>query len=241
MLLALLLPIAAALAPAAAVMPIPFHFWVLAMSYQTEFCAIHQQNPECPGGIAQVKGLTLHGLWPNVDSGAAFEGPIRFKRPAISAATVAALATVMPSARCHIDAPYDADHFCLPDHEWEKHGTLSTLDPERYFQTAKSLADRFRALPAIIGLIATRAGATATASELAAALALDLPGEASKLVCDTKSGEHWLSEIEVALDFARYDAFPTPASFHTPFPDYVPPHPSDVSPYCPPEGPIRIR
>lgn len=219
-----------------------FQFWTLAMSYQTEFCTTHARNPECTGGIAKVKGLTLHGFWPSLNSGAIYEGPLSYARVPISETTIWQLATVMPSADCHIGASYSASDFCLVDHEWEVHGTLSGQAPDFYFQTAKLLADRFRALPGINGLIERHSGRTASAGELKAALALDLPGEPTKLVCEFKNDrEQWLVEIEVALDITRYDAFPTPASFHRPFHDYARSTPNGATHYCPTRVPIHIQ
>ena len=109
--LALLLQLSTAWAqqPAA---PGEFDFYLLNLSWSPEFCYIHDTSPEC----ASRPGFVVHGLWPQNNDGSY---PVSCsQRPGPS------------NPQANLDMTPDIS---LLQHEWEKHGTCTTLSPDRYF------------------------------------------------------------------------------------------------------------
>ena len=97
-----------------------FDYYVMALSWSPDWCALTgdgRHDPQCAAG----RGLTfiLHGLWPQNDAGgypsdchASFADPSR--------SDTAAMADIMSSSG-------------LAFHEWQRHGRCSGLSSDDYF------------------------------------------------------------------------------------------------------------
>src|SRR6187402_1342997 len=92
--------------------PGKFDFYLLNLSWSPEFCLTHGTNPQCATG----DGFIVHGLWPQNDDGSypAFCG----ERPGPS------------KPETNLDITPDLS---LLAHEWEKHGTCTSLSADDFF------------------------------------------------------------------------------------------------------------
>lgn len=100
-----------------------FDYYVLALSWQPNWCALEGDGrgaPECEDGRA--RGFTLHGLWPQHDTG--WPSYCRTTARDPSRGESAQMADVMGSAG-------------LAWHQWKKHGRCSGLAAADYFATAR--------------------------------------------------------------------------------------------------------
>lgn len=92
--------------------PGKFDFYLLNLSWSPEFCSIQGTSPEC----ASRPGFIVHGLWPQNNDGsypvscAERPGPAHPER--------------------NLDITPDLP---LLEHEWNKHGTCTTLSPDNFF------------------------------------------------------------------------------------------------------------
>jgi ribonuclease T2 len=124
--------------------------YVLAVSWQAEFCQGHQAKAECKTThikAYQDSHFTLHGLWPNVSAcgiNYGFCGDIKqddrgefCKLPAIpnEAQVDEILKDVMPGA--------GVNESCLERHEFYKHGSCQSLNSTAYFGLARELTQQF--------------------------------------------------------------------------------------------------
>jgi ribonuclease T2 len=94
----------------------PFDYYLLNLSWSPEFCFSHPGAAEC----AEHRAFTLHGLWPQNNTG-----------PYIENCSTA-------------PGPQDPSDFSdiYPDagllrHEWKTHGTCSGLAPDAFFKLAR--------------------------------------------------------------------------------------------------------
>jgi ribonuclease T2 len=161
---------------------VPVRGNTLALSWSPQFCREHAGDRRHAGQCAASGqfGFILHGLWPEGEGASA---------PAWCAA-----ATVLPQAIIE-------RHFCMTpsvqllQHEWQKHGTCATRDPERYFAAASLLYSAFK-WPDMNRLSYERPSVAAFAEAFAGANP-GLPA-ASVLVQTTNGG--WLKEVKICLD-----------------------------------------
>ena len=104
----------------------PFDYYLLNLSWSPEFCHSHANAPEC----AQHLAFTLHGLWPQNNTGPFIQN-------------------------CSTDpGPQNPSQYSdlYPDpgllrHEWRTHGTCSGLSPDDFFTLARTAVHRV-AIPA---------------------------------------------------------------------------------------------
>ncbi|MBI3506904.1 MAG: ribonuclease T [Proteobacteria bacterium] len=183
----------------------PFDAYVLALSWQPEFCRARPGQRECRTRTPDRYDSThpvLHGLWPDRNGDRDFvycgvDGATRrldetrqWKRlpePEMSDGTREDLRKYMPG--------YES---FLHRHEWFAHGTCSGLSADEYFKTANALAARLGA-SGFGRFLASRAGRAASREELAAAFDQEYGAGASRamlLVCRDRSA---LSEIRLAV------------------------------------------
>ena len=134
------LALLAAPAPAAADEPGDFDYYILALSWSPNWCALEgaaQGAPECQEG--EGLGWILHGLWPQYEDGG---WPSRCDAdvPDATRRQTAAMADIMGSDG-------------LAWHEWQVHGTCSGLSAGEYFNLAReafeavAIPDVFERLP----------------------------------------------------------------------------------------------
>jgi ribonuclease T2 len=99
-----------------------FDYFVLALSWSPDYCAGGGANDAQECAIGKKLSFVLHGLWPQNDPG--------YPSDCTSEKLPASLKAQFPGLY-----PNDA----LYDHEWEKHGTCTGLDPARYLALAAQL------------------------------------------------------------------------------------------------------
>lgn len=103
--------------------PDKFDFYLLNLSWSPEFCSIKGTSPQCNAG----RGFIVHGLWPqNVDG------------------SYPVYCSTRPGP-AHPEANLDiTPDLSLLKHEWEKHGTCTTLAPERFFDAERKASQMIK-------------------------------------------------------------------------------------------------
>lgn len=156
-----------------------FDYWVLALSWSPQFCALHERE----AGSAQCAtphAFIVHGLWPQFEHGypAACETGRR-----VSEHTAEQLRPIVPDRG-------------LVFHQWRKHGSCSGLDPEAYFATLRRAREGIRTPDAYLATLGPRRIAR---SELERALMQANPAlrpDQFALVCERQ----YLDEVRICLD-----------------------------------------
>ena len=92
--------------------PGKFDFYLLNLSWSPEFCSIQDTSPEC----ASHPGFVVHGLWPQNNDGSYPVACAERPGPA--------------HPEQNLDITPDLS---LLEHEWNKHGTCTTLAPDDFF------------------------------------------------------------------------------------------------------------
>jgi ribonuclease T2 len=164
---------------------------ILALSWSPQFCRERAGDPR-HSSQCNVKGqfgFILHGLWP--------DGPGR-NDPAWCAP-----ATPLPPALL-------ARNFCmmpsvqLQQHQWAKHGTCASRDPDRYFKASAILYDALK-WPDMNALSFERPRVGDFIQSFVAAN----PGLPANAVRVTVTAGGWLDEVRICLD-TNYRARPCP-------------------------------
>ncbi len=104
--------------------PGKFDYYVLALSWSPSFCAglgRAKKSPQCSG--TRPLAFVLHGLWPQYETGWPNDCH-KGSKPRVPSTLINNMLDIMPARGLVI-------------HQYNKHGTCSGLDPERYFQTAR--------------------------------------------------------------------------------------------------------
>ncbi|MEM0950472.1 MAG: ribonuclease T2 [Pseudomonadota bacterium] len=124
-----------------------FDYFVLALSWQSTWCALEgdaRNAPECRAG--GQRGWVLHGLWPQYENGWPSYCPTGHAPP--SRAMTRAMADIMGSAG-------------LAWHQWNKHGRCTGLSALDYFELSRQAfrlvtrPDVFRQLDSAVELPAS--------------------------------------------------------------------------------------
>lgn len=229
--------------------PGQYDFYAFAMSNEDEFCydnaEIHaadptrELKPECaPANRAGVsKQFGLHGLWPNLATGCEFNRyPENFAPISVSEATKSKLLPIMPSFLCLGDYNEEqrrkSGEFCLPVHEWHKHGELTGKPIDQFFSEEADVALAFATLPGVRDLMAAAPETSFSYDEIVRKLQPDdtrkllvLPQCKYHQVKDSSGNlvyRQYLMEIQIALDKAHFHDFPKPESFNASFPGFIP-------------------
>lgn len=101
-----------------------FDFYVMVLSWSPDYCATDGNDDVQQCGLGKKLGFVLHGLWPQYDKGY----PSNCSTQKLPEAIEAQFPGLYPSPK-------------LYDHEWEKHGTCSGLQPEQYLALSKQLKE----------------------------------------------------------------------------------------------------
>jgi ribonuclease T2 len=104
--------------------PGQFDYYVMALSWSPDYCAVKGTNDPQQCGGAKKLGFVLHGLWPQYDRGY----PQSCSNEQLSPDLKRQFPNLYPSTK-------------LYDHEWEKHGTCSGLGAKGYLQLSQQLKD----------------------------------------------------------------------------------------------------
>jgi ribonuclease T2 len=168
---------------------LPIGGYTLALTWSPQVCAANPRSDplRCGGGNGQF-AFTLHGLWPD---GKGKDWP-QYCTPT----------ALLPRAVIH-------DNLCttpsvqLLQHEWAKHGTCLTSQPELYFNLSRALFDGIR----YPDMTALARRPTLTVGQFAEAFARANPAMKPNMVRVTTTRGNWLDEIWLCMDkvmeFAR--------------------------------------
>jgi len=105
-----------------------FDYYVLALSWSPNWCALEgdqRGSPQCDDD--RDFGWVLHGLWPQYERGWPADCRHRFRNP--SRSDTAAMADIMGTSG-------------LAWHQWNKHGSCSGLSPDDYYALSREAYDR---------------------------------------------------------------------------------------------------
>ena len=177
--------------------------YLLAVSWQPEFCETKPSKLECQTATPtrfDASHFTLHGLWPQSGSycgvsktNKSYDTSNRWnKLPAVSlnSSTRADLQQKMPGTQSYLER-----------HEWIKHGTCSGLSQQAYFGDALSLLAGVNA-GSLQSLVAANVGGSTTLDDLYDAVTSDLGPDAEtavEFICDSGSAGQMLAEIRFHL------------------------------------------
>ncbi|MGC1461696.1 MAG: ribonuclease T [Terracidiphilus sp.] len=152
-----------------------FDFYLLNLSWSPEFCYSHPSATECAAHAAFV----LHGLWPQNTNG------------------------TYPESCSTAPGPADPGQFkdIYPDpgllqHEWQTHGTCSSLSADAFFQTARSAVRSITIPPTLATLTSQTSLPPNQIVALFTASNPSIPPESFAVSC----GHNYLTAIEVCLD-----------------------------------------
>jgi ribonuclease T2 len=100
-----------------------FDFYLLSLSWSPSFC----ETPAGTGSTEQCASgrpfsFVVHGLWPQFERG--FPQSCQVPPPPLDRTIVEEMLDLMPARK-------------LINHEWDKHGTCSGLDPRGYFDAVR--------------------------------------------------------------------------------------------------------
>ncbi len=157
--------------------------YVLALSWSPQFCRSRGSDPkfalQCNGEAGHF-GFILHGFWPDVagKSDPAWCGPAQ----PLPASLIRQHLCMTPSAQ-------------LMTHEWAKHGTCASSDPEKYFKAASLLFSALK-FPDMESLSRRRI----TIAAFASAFSSINPGVRPKMIAVNLDRGSWLKEVRLCLD-----------------------------------------
>ncbi|MEZ5871634.1 MAG: ribonuclease [Nitratireductor sp.] len=179
--------------------------YVLALSWQPAFCETAARKPECrtqTPGRADAAQFSLHGLWPQPGSRAYCGVPqsaidddksgrwreVPMQR--LSQDLWERLRIAMPGTKS-----------ALERHEWIKHGSCYTDDPETYFTDSLALLDEINA-SALRDLFHSRIGSNLSGAEIRRAFEQDFgagAGDRLRIACQRDGNRQLISEITIGL------------------------------------------
>jgi ribonuclease T2 len=152
----------------------PFDYYLLNLSWSPEFCHTHPAAAEC----AQHRAFTLHGLWPQNNSGPYLENCTNNPGPR----NPAAYSDIYPDSG-------------LLRHEWKTHGTCSGLSADAFFNLARQ-AERSVVIPTELTTLDHQTSMPpAQILDLFANANPSFPRESLALSC----GNNYLTAIEVCM------------------------------------------
>jgi len=164
--------------------PGQFDFYVLALSWSPSFCeSARERNPErvpqqqCG---ARPYSFVVHGLWPQHETG--FPRDCRVPAPRLNRSIVDGMLDIMPSPR-------------LVFNQWDRHGTCSGLNAERYFDNVRKARDLL-AIPAQFQDV--KSYLTVTPEEVEQAFVAANPGLSRSSIAVT-CDERRLSEVRICM------------------------------------------
>ena len=155
--------------------PQNFDYYLLNLSWSSEFCYSHRSAPEC----GRHTTFVLHGLWPQNSDGTYPQDCSNAPGPA----DPAQYSDIYPDAG-------------LLEHEWQTHGTCSGLSADAFFQTARVAFDSFRVPPQLAQLNTQISMAPSQILSLVTDSNPSLPASSLALSC----GNNYLTAVEVCLD-----------------------------------------
>lgn len=178
--------------------------YILALSWQPAFCERKPNKPECRSQHARrydANNFSLHGLWPqprenlycNVEKQTVeLDKRGRWNdlpKLEIQESTRKKLAQVMPGYRSN-----------LHRHEWVKHGTCMTNDPQRYYEVSIDMLN-FINTSALRDLFANNIGREITATQIVKAMEVSFgkgAGNRIAISCKRDGKRTLISEVRIS-------------------------------------------
>lgn len=179
---------AKAASPAANTEAIPlgtgFDFYVLSLSWSPSWCKAYDpqgKTDQCEAG-GRRRGLVVHGLWPQYESGYPENCPSQAPRR-------------VPEAlgRQYLDL---IPSMGLIGHQWRKHGTCSGLGQADYFAVTRIARERLAIPP---DLLSTGQSRDLSVSSIEMAFVEINPGMTPQMIAVTCEGR-LLDEIRICFD-----------------------------------------
>lgn len=152
----------------------PFDYYLLNLSWSPEFCYSHPNAAEC----TQHRAFTLHGLWPQKNSGPFVENCSNAPGPR----DPMAYSDIYPDQG-------------LLRHEWKTHGTCSGLAPDTFFKLARQAVHSVTIPSELATLDHQISIPPARVLDLFARANPSIPRESLALSC----GNNYLTAIEVCM------------------------------------------
>jgi ribonuclease T2 len=212
--------------------------YVLALSWEPEFCYGHASKPECQtetSGRWDANHLSLHGLWPQSGSYCGVSSQQKSEDqngqwdllPAVvlGSTTEQKLQVEMPGTMSYLDR-----------HEWIEHGTCSGYSQQNFFAPTLAMLDSVNASN-LGATISAYVGSHVSLAQLQQAAALDFGQYASadiEYLCTYGGGRYYLSELRFHLHLPS----PLPSSV---LPSYLAKPASTSSQRCKSTSPIYIE
>lgn len=157
-----------------------FDYYLLSLSWSPHHCATEGRDDPEQCGTQRRYSFIVHGLWPQRERGYPQEcaGDRR-----VSATTIDSLRDIMPSAG-------------LIRHEWNKHGSCSGMEEQRYFQTVRAAYQNITIPPTFSGdAVRVQTSAEAIRRDFLA-VNRSLGEDEFALRCDGQ----YLAEVRVCMD-----------------------------------------
>ena len=161
----------------------PIDNYIMSLIWSPQFCHDRKVSGwgklQCSGKNGRF-GLTVHGLWPNGKTSWPQWCPTR-QQP--NASTIAKQICITPSRR-------------LLAHEWGKHGSCTSMNPDEFFRTTRMLYRSYH-LPDLNRLAQKRIVIAANVRE---AFAAANPGWTPDMVGLALTRSGWLAELRLCYD-----------------------------------------
>ncbi|SUI90946.1 ribonuclease T2 [Shewanella morhuae] len=179
---------------------------VLALSWQSTFCELYgSRKAEChalsqTSESTQWQHFSLHGLWPNKQQCGTRYGYCSTVKLQPNDFCTYPEFELNPSVRKNLEEVMPSARYgtCLERHQWWKHGTCRSQDPNEYFLLATQLTQAVNASAWVQGFIHERIGKNVTKSELNQSFDASF-GKGAHTKMSLECAKGLLSEIRINL------------------------------------------
>jgi len=190
--------------------------YILALSWQPAFCERKPNKPECRSQHERrydANNFSLHGIWPQPRDNVYCNVPKDIveldkrgrwndlPKLEIQGRVRKELSRRMPGYRSN-----------LHRHEWVKHGTCMTNDPQRYYEISIDAVDLINK-SVLRDLFAENIGKEITATQIVAAMKRTFgKGAGNRIIisCKRDGKRTLINEIRISYAYPRSDVLPTP-------------------------------
>lgn len=179
---------------------------VLALSWQSTFCELYgRRKAECRAlsqtpESSQWQHFSLHGLWPNKQQCGTRYGYCSTVKLQPNDFCTYPEFELNPSVRKNLEEVMPSAQYgtCLERHEWWKHGTCRSQDPNEYFLLATQLTQAVNASAWVQKFIHDNIGKSVSKSELNQSFDSSF-GQGAHTKMSLECGKGLLSEIRINL------------------------------------------
>ncbi|PIW62985.1 MAG: ribonuclease T [Shewanella sp. CG12_big_fil_rev_8_21_14_0_65_47_15] len=183
-----------------------FDSHILALSWQSTFCELYgRRKAECRAlsqtpESSQWQHFSLHGLWPNKQQCGTRYGYCSTVKLQPNDFCTYPEFELNPSVRKNLEEVMPSAHYgtCLERHEWWKHGTCRSQDPNEYFLLATQLTQAVNASAWVQKFIHDNIGKSVSKSELNQSFDTSF-GQGAHTKISLECAKGLLSEIRINL------------------------------------------